>query len=94
MLFVLANLGLALLCGGTGAALLQGPGSSALGWSSLVLAALAAIAAGSYAATGPWSPHGDWGFLVLVLQLIWLLGISTQVLLRKPSIVPGSGSVS
>lgn len=80
--FVVANIGLAVLCAATGYVLVRGSVRRlVLGWSSITLAAVAAVAAGSYAPSGIMSVHGDLGFLVVLLQLGWTVAVCVRLLL-------------
>jgi hypothetical protein len=84
--FVAANVGLGVLSAATGWVLLRGaPRAGVLGWSSMLLAALAAAAACSYATGGLLSVHGDLGFLVLLLQVLWVAAVSVRLLLSPPA---------
>ena len=79
--FVVANAGLAVLAGASGAALLTGtPRSRTLGVSSLVLAAAGVASASANAPEGFASLHGDLGFIVLLLQLVWTAAVSVWLL--------------
>ncbi len=89
VLFVVANVGLVLLCASAGYDLLRGPGRyPVLGSASLLLAGAAAVASAAYAPDGPLSVHGDVGFVVGLLQLAWVLAVSVRLLVLRP---PTSG---
>lgn len=85
--FVVASTGLALTGLATGFALLQGPARQVAFGSLSVFTGLAGVVgASAFAADGALSPHGDVGFLVLLIQLIWTLAAALWLL--RPATAP------
>lgn len=81
--FVVANVGLAVLCASAGSSLLTGmPRARFLGWTSIGVATAAMAATGAYAQVGSASIHGDLGFVTLLLQLVWTAAVSVRLLRR------------
>jgi hypothetical protein len=56
--------------------------STAIGWCGYVVAALLLIGGGIFSRTGALAPHGGFGFLALVLFLLWLLAASLALTIR------------
>jgi hypothetical protein len=69
ILFLMSNVGLALLAAGVAVAAM--PRHRVLAFLSAITAAAAATGALALQQDGFLSPHGDLGFLVLLLQLVW-----------------------
>ena len=79
VVFVVANVGLAVLCGATGTALmLRGP--TMLAGASIVMTILALLGVGTLTQSGIAGIHGDLGFALFVLQLLWIAAISGWLL--------------
>ncbi|WP_148575260.1 hypothetical protein [Nocardioides caldifontis] len=78
LLFVVGSAGLALLTGAVAAAGLRG--SPVLAAWSVVTCCAAAVGSVAFATDGLLSPHGDLGFLVLVLQLAWTVTAGVTLL--------------
>jgi hypothetical protein len=82
--FVVSYVGLALACLGTAAVLIRGgSGRRLAGGISLLVGATALIGASAYHAEGALSPHGDLGFLVLLLQMLWSVTVSVSMLRHR-----------
>lgn len=82
VLFAAANVGLAVLCGATGMALLRS-GPRILGAASIALAVLALLTLSAPTQAGTAGIHGDLGFAVLILQLLWTATTSGWLLKRR-----------
>jgi hypothetical protein len=82
ILFLVSNVGLALLAGGVAVAAL--PRHRLLAMLSVLTAGGAAIGALALQQDGFLSPHADLGFLVVLLQLVWTLAAGVT-LVRLPA---------
>lgn len=81
--FVVANVGLAVLCATVGWSMLAaGPRAALLGWISVGTAVVATAATAAHAREGAASIHGDLGFVTLLLQMVWVAGMSVRLLRR------------
>lgn len=78
--FVVSFAGLALLGFATASALLSAPRRRVtLGVVSALTGAAGVVGANALSIDGPMSPHGDVGFLILLVQLVWSLGVAIHL---------------
>lgn len=93
--FNLSYVGLALLCLATAVELLRGSDRRAVvGGVSALVGLTAVVGASAYASDGALSPHGDLGFVVVLLQLVWTVTASVSLLRREPHPQPGARRVA
>jgi hypothetical protein len=81
--FTIASIPLAVLVAATSGGILRTRAATpVVGWSGVVVAALLLASGGSLMRTGLFSVHGGYGFLSLVLFMLWLLVMSIALTVR------------